>query len=86
MGQYTYRLTVDEATTLRHGFSWSGFYIERMIQFVMSILFLFGIVRLAYRILTLPFRVLFAGRSVPAFIKHLSCSGHEDPTRDQACR
>lgn len=72
MGQYAYRLTIDEATSLRQGFSWVGFYIERVIQFVMSILFLYGIVLWAYRIFTLPFRVLLAGRRVQAFIKEIT--------------
>ena len=71
MGQYAYRLTVDETHRLRRDFSWIAFYLEQLLQFIFSILFLYGIVYFLYQILTSPFRLIFTKRRVPAFVKEI---------------
>ncbi len=72
MGQYAYRLTTDEVRRIRKDFSWFSFYMQQIIQFFFSIIFLYGIVLLIFKIIVFPFRLLFARRRVRAFIKEIT--------------
>lgn len=71
MSEYAYRLTTDEVRSIRRDFSWFNFHVQRFIQFLFGIIFLYGIVILIFKILLFPFRVLATKRGVRAFIKEI---------------
>ncbi|MCR9244918.1 MAG: TIR domain-containing protein [bacterium] len=63
MADLGYRIDAEEAGRLRRTFSWFGFYVALTLNFVMSVLFIYGLVKLAWRIVDLPFRLLLARRT-----------------------